>query len=309
MLTKPVNRRKFLTDGLLATTLVGLGSSTLALKAITGNKRPNILWILAEDYGLEMGCYGDKLVQTPNLDRLASQGIRYTQAFTTAPVCSASRSALMTGMYQTTLGVHNHRCCREVPLPDDIPLLPTLFRQQGYYVTNCDGMDTLNPGKTDLNFKHEDLFNGVDWRKHQPDQPFMAQVNLFPPHRPFQRSSEHPSDASNVILPPYYPDHPVFREDWAAYLDSINEMDRRVGLVLESLEQSGEADNTLVLFISDNGRCNVRDKQFLYDGGIHVPLLIRYPGVLPAGVVSQDMVSGIDIGATLLSLAGISLPE
>lgn len=289
---------------------------------------PNILFILAEDIGPQLGCYGTPLVSTPHLDRLAARGVRYTHAFTTAPVCSASRSAIMTGMYQTTIGAHNHRTWQwnKRPLPTGVRTITDYFRDAGYYTANLSAgggkaakraagglTGSAGAGKTDFNFLTPNPpFDGNDWADRKPGQPFFAQITINESHKgpgwTFARSKTAPIphvDASQVKLPPYYPDHPVAREEYANYLDAIALMDAYVGEVLARLEKDGLAQNTLVVFIGDNGQCLFRSKQFLYDGGIHVPLLIAWPDRRRAGTVDAQLVSGIDVSAALLGFAGV----
>ncbi|MFH1716118.1 MAG: sulfatase [Planctomycetota bacterium] len=313
---KKHNRRDFLKA-------VGLGAAAVAVPdrlfaRQTPENRPNILWILSEDISPELSCYGAQLVQTPNLDRLAGQGIRFTNAFTTAPVCSASRSAMITGMFQTTIGAHNHRSHRDdgYTLPEPVRLITEYFREAGYFTAN---VKTAAPGvsgsgKTDFNFKFKNAFDGSDWNQRKAGQPFFAQLSISMTHRGahwknVREMLDNPVDPDKVKLPPYYPDHPVARDDWATYLDSIQVMDQYIGKILKRLDDEGLADNTVVIFIGDHGRCHVRGKQWLYDGGIHIPLLVRWPGKLRAGQVCDDLVSAIDISATILRIAGVELPK
>jgi uncharacterized sulfatase len=278
----------------------------LALAGMAAAAPPNILWIISDDHGPDLGCYGTPAAYSPRLDALAAAGTRYTQAHMTAPICSPSRTALMTGMYQTTIGGHHHRSNRDVPLPAPVVPVTKLFRDAGWFVANDDGSG--NPGKTDLNFQHEPLFDGVSWRERAPGQPFFAQVNLFQPHRPFVTALHEPTDPAAVVLPPYLPDDPELRADWANYLDSIRLLDVRVGQVLDRLREDGLEDSTVVFFFGDNGRPHPRDKQFLYSGGTGVPLIIRGPG-FEAGAVSDQLVSGIDLTAQTLAIAGLPVPE
>jgi arylsulfatase A-like enzyme len=203
-----------------------------ACLAADAAKRPNILWLIAEDFGPELGCYGTSQVSTPNLERIAAEGVRYTRAYTTAPVCSASRSAFMTGMYQTTIGAHNHRSHRDdgYQLPDGRARAPDWLRDAGYFTAN---IVTLPPtllfkgtGKTDWNFTRETpAFDSAKWDDLKSHQPFYAQVNFKETHRKFNAPSK--ADPAKVVIPPYYPDHPVTRKDWAQYLDSATELDRK----------------------------------------------------------------------------------
>ena len=310
-----MNRRDFLRT-------VGLGAAAAMAKTLPAaqseNDRPNILWILSEDISPDLSCYGAPLVETPNLDELARQGIRYTNAFTTGPVCSPSRSAMITGMYQTSIGAHHHRSHREdgYTLPEPVRLITDYFRQAGYFTAN---VTTAAPGvqgsgKTDFNFTLKAKpFDGTDWNQRKPGQPFFAQLSIGVTHRGghwknLSEKVKNPVDPGKVKLPPYYPDHPVARQDWATYLNSIQLMDEYVGKILKRLDNENLAKNTVVIFIGDNGQCHVRGKQWLYDGGIHIPLIIRWPGRLRAGQVRDNMTSAIDISATVLKIAGIEPP-
>lgn len=289
------------------------------LAATEAEKRPNVLWIIAEDMGPELGCYGDKLVYTPNLDRLAAEGVRYAHAFTTGPVCSASRSAFMTGMYQTTLGAHNHRSHRDdgFPLPEGVRLLTDWIREAGYFTANvvqiAPGLRCT--GKTDWNFTPPARpFDGNRWDDLKTRQPFFAQVNFPEAHRGFKHCKEHPVNPDRVKLPPYYPDHPIARADWAMYLETINVLDQKVGRVLRKLEEDGLAESTVVIFFGDHGRCMVRGKQWCYDSGLRVPLIIRWPKGFPAppqhkpGTVDERLIAAIDVSATTLAIAGVARP-
>ncbi len=311
-----MHRRRFLKQTAIAATGTALGTTFFAN---CGRKQPpNVLWIIAEDICPDMACYGNSLVKTPNIDRLAAEGIRYTNCFTTNPVCSPSRSAFMTGMYQTSIGAHNHRSHRpdEIPqqpphlLPEPVKLLTEYFRAAGYYTANVGGTygGLKAGGKTDWNFSYDNPFDGNDWGGRAPEQPFYAQINMSLTHRVFKRDPQNPIDPETVTLPPYYVDQPLARRDWADYLESIQVLDRQVGDVMDRLKQEELLDNTIVIFFGDNGRPHFRGKQWLYDPGIHVPLIVRFPNGKHAGQVRDDMISAIDIGPTSLALAGIHPP-
>lgn len=303
-----MNRRRFLK-------LIGLSAAATALPENglprpahpEPGKRPDIVWIMSEDISIDLACYGTPVVGTPYLDALAKEGVRYTNAFSTAPVCSASRSAMMTGMYQTSIGAHHHRSHRKdgYTLPEPVRPITAYLREAGYFTAHGCGYS----GKTDLNYTcAEPLFDGKDWSERKEGQPFFAQVTLPVTHRRFKRDKDRPIDPEKVDLPPYYPDHPIARRDWADYLESIQIMDSQVGALLARLEKEGFTDNTAVIFIGDHGRCHVRGKQWLYDGGIHIPFIMRWPGKIDAGRVCDNMVSAIDISATVLQIAGIEPP-
>ena len=276
-----------------------------------GYAQPNVLWIVADDLSPDLGAYGNLDVQTPNLDRLASEGVRYDRAYSTSAVCSASRSALITGMYQTSIGAHSHRmtASSKRPLPAGVSPLTEYFRQQGYYVTNSNASVT-GGGKTDYNFLSGvsgGMYDGFDWAARANGQPFFAQVQIFDPHRDFRANTDS-TRLNNLTIPSYYPDHEVTRADWANYLTSVEELDRKVGLILDRLDNEGLADNTVVMFMGDHGRPHVRDKQWLYDGGLRVPLIVRDPTQANAGTVSEEAVSLIDVGVGSLALTGATLP-
>jgi arylsulfatase A-like enzyme len=291
-----------------------------AATALAAEKRPNILWILGDDLGVELNCYGTAAAKTPTLDQLAASGMRYTHFYTTAPVCSAARSAWMTGMYAQTIRAHHHRTAEanKQPLPDGVRLLTHWFHDAGYSTANVaefpadTGLRT--GGKTDWNFKltSEPSFDTRRWQDLKGRQPFFAQINFQEPHRAFHGPKV--TDRAAVKIPPYYPEHPVTREDWASYLDSVAELDRKTGVVLKQLEVEGMADDTIIVFFGDNGRCHVRDKQFCYEEGLHVPLLIRWPKNFPAprgftiGKVSSQLLPAIDLAPTMLALAGAPVP-
>jgi len=283
------------------------------------SERPNILWLVAEDFGPELGCYGATQVTSPNLDRLAATGVRYTHAYTTAPVCSASRSAFMTGMYQTTIGAHNHRSHRDdgYRLPPGVRLISDWMRDAGYFTLNISRLPQsfgfAGTGKTDWNFSDNGQpFDSNDWADLKTHQPFFAQINFEETHRPFRAPKQ--ADPTRVSIPPYYPDHPITRRDWAEYLDAASELDRKVGLVLKQLATDGLADSTVVLFMADHGQCHVRGKQFCYEEGLHIPLIIRWPAQFPGprgfqpGTVDNRLMESIDLAPTLLSIAGAPKP-
>lgn len=282
-------------------------------------ERPNILWLIAEDFGPELGCYGTEQVWTPNLDRLAAQGVRYTRAYTTAPVCSASRSALMTGMYQTTIGAHNHRSHRDdgYRLPPGVRVLSDWMRDAGYFTANIvnmpPGVGFKGTGKTDWNFTYQRPFDSANWDDLKSHQPFYAQINFQETHRKFNAPKK--ADRAKVVIPPYYPDHPFTRADWAAYLDAASELDRKVGLVLDQLAADGLADSTIVVFFADHGQCHVRGKQFCYEEGLHIPLIIRWasdstpPAGWRPGAIDDRFIEAIDLAPTMLDVAGAKKPS
>lgn len=284
------------------------------LSSCSKHRQPNILWLIAEDFGPDLGCYGTKNIETPNLDRLASEGAMFTNAFTTAPVCSASRSAFMTGMYQTSIDAHNHRSHRdnedELVLPEPLHVITKYFHDAGYFTSNCAGLHFDKPGKTDWNFTPTTRgFDGTDWRQRSANQPFFAQVNFSQVHRMGIRPKELTVDPNLVELPPYYPDHPITREDWAMYLSATEALDKKIGIVLDRLKEDGLDDNTMIFFFGDNGRNHVRGKQWLYDGGIKVLLIIRWPGHIKPGTIDDSLISAIDFAPSCLDAIGLTPPS
>ncbi|MEO7297699.1 MAG: sulfatase, partial [Verrucomicrobiota bacterium] len=273
--------------------------------------RPNILWIIAEDLGPEaLSSFGAPEAKTPVLDQFARDGMRYTRAYTTGPVCSVSRSAIITGMYATTIGAHQHRTENKVPLPAGVRPLPARLREAGYFTALVEtfparvGLRGAN--HLDWNFTTEGApFEGRDWSELKAHQPFYAQVNFGETHRPYHAPAG--ADLAKVALPPYYPDHPVARQDWAKYLDSARELDRKVGRVLAQLTADGLAENTIVVFMADHGQSMVRGKQFLYEEGLHIPLIIRWPRSVPApegfqpGRDDPRLIEAIDLTASTLA--------
>lgn len=286
--------------------VVALCSYAMPVLAVAqqNDPRPNILWITIEDWGPQLSCYGTKSIHTPNVDRLASQGIRYQWAFTTAPVCSTSRSAMMTGFHQNYIGANQHREYNKKPLPYGIKPIPHLLQEAGYFTV-------LMSNKIDCNFvpnTKKELFMGEDWSERKPGQPFFARITFSGTHRTWKRDPERPIDIDDIELPPYYPDTPFCRRDWANGLEQMQLVDRQVGELLKRLDDEGLADNTIVFFIADHGRCHIRGKQFLYDGGIRIPMIMRWPGKVAPGQVSDDLVMSIDICATVLEAAGVTPP-
>jgi uncharacterized sulfatase len=290
---------------------LGFGLAVFPVILTNAQQKPNIVWIIADDLGPDLKCFGNNNVLTPNLDKLASEGIRFTQVHSVTPVCSPSRSSLMTGMYPVSINCHQHRTLNKVSLTADIIPITEYFRKAGYYVSNGDATKPGVRGKTDYNFQFspKELFDGSDWIKRKVGQPFFAQMQIHFPHRPFLKDDTHPVNRENISIPPVYPEHPLTREDWALYLESVQHVDQYVGKVIERLNAEGLLQNTIVMFFGDQGRPMVRAKQFLYDEGTLTPMIIRFPDQKRAGEQVGDLISNVDIPATSLALAGISLPK
>lgn len=285
-----------------AATLLVVGM--LLLIPARGADRPHILWITIEDWSPDLSCYGTKGIHTPHVDRLAAEGIRYKTAFTTSPVCSTSRSAMMTGFHQNYIGAQQHRTEDKKPLPHGIRPIPHLLADAGYFT--C-----VLSSKIDCNFlpdTRKALFMGKDWNEREPGQPFFARITFGGTHRAWKRDRQRPIAMEDVEIPPYYADTPFIRRDWANGLEQMQLVDREVGALLKRLDDEGLRDNTLVIFISDHGRCHIRGKQFLYDEGIQVPMILRWPGKIAPGQVSEHLAMSIDLCATVLEVAEVKPP-
>ena len=284
---------------------------------------PNILWLTAEDMSADLGAYGDAYAETPHLDQLARQGVTYTNAFATAPVCSPARFTLLTGVYATTAGAQGLRS--QAPIPDDITGFPAHLRALGYYTTNN--------VKTDYNTSAEPRLVAESWDESSPEahwrgredgQPFFAVFNHMHTHqsRISFLDTEFPElagalgthDPAAAPLPPYYPDDPDVRKTVARYYDAVTAMDAHAGRLLAELEEDGVADNTIVFFYGDHGTGLPRGKRVLYDSGLHVPLIIYFPPkwrhLAPAlpGSSTDRLVSFVDFAPTMLHLVGQEAP-
>jgi arylsulfatase A-like enzyme len=320
-----MNKGKF---GFFAVLLFGsvlLGASTLMASETTGQVRPNIVWIIPDDMSANFSCYGETAIETPNVDKLAASGVKFTNAYVTAPVCSTCRSAFITGMYQTSIGAHHHRSGRgelKIHLPAGIRMVPKLFQEAGYHTSITGWPMNGRLGKTDYNFEwDQSVYDDTDWAKRKKGQPFFAQIQTpggklrgkdangwekIASAAEKALGTRTPENA--VKLPPYYPNHPDIVRDWAAYLDSVRMTDLMVGEVVARLKKEGVFENTIVLFMTDHGISHARGKQFMYDEGLHVPLVIAGPGI-KAGTVRNDVVEHIDIAALSLAAAGIEIPK
>jgi uncharacterized sulfatase len=212
-------------------------------------------------------------------------------------------------MYQTSTGSHHHRSNREVPLPPGILTVTQHLGQGGYFTCNGEASNTMQRGKMDYNFRmsFEEAFDGTDWGQREPGQPFFAQVHFQETHRDFTPDPDRPIDPDDVVIPPYYPDLPIARLDWALYLETVQNLDKKVGNVLRRLQEESLADDTVVFFWGDHGRPMVRGKQFLYDEGIRIPLIVRWPAHLEPGV-REDLVSALDLAPTWMEIAGLRVP-
>ena len=321
----------FLSPAALAGVLFALSGETVpaARQAVSTGvpKRPNIVWISNEDMSPRLGAYGDTLARTPVLDGLAKQSIRYTHAFTTAPVCAPSRAAIITGMHQNAIGAQHMRTTEDrVPeLPGPYLAVPPFYVKAFPEYLRAAGYFTSNRVKTDYQFGEpftiwDDLSPKAHWRNRaDKSQPFFSVFNITVTHEsqifpssPARKGKPLVTDPAKVTVPPYYPDTPLVREELARMYDNIADMDRQVGEILEQLETDGLADNTVVFYWSDHGDGVPRSKRSLYDSGLRVPLMIRWPkGLNPPfapGTTSDELVSFVDLAPTVLSIAGVAIP-
>jgi N-sulfoglucosamine sulfohydrolase len=307
--------------GLLAVAMLVCGTGPVA--AAQTADRPNILWIVCEDMSPMLGCYGDEQASTPNIDALARRGVRYTSAFASAPVCAVARSTIIYGVHAAALGTTNQRS--SIRVPASLEHFPCELSNAGYA--------TFNRSKTDYNDERpdgicwDDSSNRAHYRGRDAGRPFFAVFNLDETHESrisddwigrFRAQGRLPErrvvEPVGVRLPPFHPDTPGIREDWARQYDNIAMMDARVGELLEELEASGDADNTIVFFYSDHGGSLSRSKRYLLDAGLRVPLIVAFPQrwrhlspVEPGGETDR-VVSFVDLAPTVLSLAGVDVP-
>lgn len=287
---------------------------------VSAAERPNIVWIITEDMSPHFGCYGERSIQTPNVDLLAAEGTRFSRAFVTAPICSISRSALITGMYQTSIGAQHHRSGRgtvKILLPTGIEPLPALFHRAGYWTSNGAWPSKGKAiGKTDYNFEWDaGMYDGADWSGRSAGQPFFAQIQLHGGKvrdgnnaaTVFKRELGSLTKPDELPLPPYYPRTPEILADWALTLDACRFADKQVGEVVAKLKREDLLDSTVIFFITDHGVSHARGKQFLYDEGIHIPFIVRGPSIR-AATVREDLIEHIDMAAMSLAIAGIPIP-
>mgnify|MGYP003117945940 CR=1 FL=1 len=308
--------------------LTSLACSRIEILQASENERPNILWITCEDMSPRLASYGDKTVSTPRLDQLANESIRYTHCFGTYGVCAPNRHTLIMGMYPSSTGAMAMRtwkrtsalhlitdpALRALPVyeatpPSEAKCFTEFLRAAGYYCTNN--------SKTDYQFRPPitawDESNAKAHWRNRPEEttPFFSVFNFTITHesKTFKQSSPSVVNPEDVTLPPYYPDTPIVRRDLARQYDNIITLDGQVGKVLDQLKQDGLDQNTIVFFFSDHGDGLPRAKRWVYDSGIHVPFLVRFPDGQLAGTTCDDLVSFVDFAPTMLSLTQLSIPE
>lgn len=300
------NRRQFLgaLGGLAAAWAGGVQAQ---------QRRPNVVLMIADDVGWnDLRCYGHPTIRTPHIDTLADQGVKFQRAFLPVSSCSPSRCCIITGRYPHSTGApHLHD-----PLPADQVCFPALLREAGYYTTAA-GKWHLGPAAQKAFDRIEppgDASGCANWLKvleeRPKDKPFFAWLASVDAHRGWSPDAlDPPYTAADARVPPYLPDTPEVRGDLAAYYNEITRLDQHVGRVLGLLDDQGVADNTLVIFISDNGRPFPRCKTTVYDSGVRTPLLARWPRLIDAGGQADGLVSTVDLAPTILAVAGVAVPE
>ena len=293
--------------------------------------RPNILLVLSDDHSVpHVGCYGNPDIRTPNLDRLASQGLRFDRAYVACPQCVPSRAAIMSGRSPVAIGMTRF----SAPLPIEVKIFPELLKASGYFAGvagrtyHLDG-SALPPESKRVFDEHElrTFAKRLDYVKTAgkgpiildqfraflnavpAGQPFVLQLCFSDPHRPLDRDAiAEPHDPAKLKLPAFYPDTPLVRADFARYYDEIARFDGDFGTILKTLDDRKLADNTIVVFMGDNGASQLRGKGTLYEFGIHVPLIIRWPGVVKPGTATDQLISGEDLAPTFLEASGVAVP-
>jgi uncharacterized sulfatase len=293
-------------------TLLTLVTVASAL-TVSGADRPNILWLTSEDHGPHMGCYGDRLARTPNVDALAAKGMIFTRAWSAAPVCAPARTAIISGLYPPSLGAEHMRS--EVPMPKGTQMYPQLLRAAGYYCSNNSKEDynLTKPGDV-----WDESSNQAHWKKRAPGQPFFAVFNSTKSHESQIRTRPHNAvtDPARVRVPAYHPDTPEVRQDWAQYYDKVSEADADAGARLKELAEAGLAEDTIVFYYGDHGSGMPRSKRWPSNSGLHVPLVVYFPPkwqhLAPKeyrpGGASDRLVNFVDLAPTVCSLAGIKPP-
>lgn len=291
-------------------------------------ERPNILLVLSDDHSwAQVGCYGNTDLKTPNLDRLAAEGMRFDRAYVTCPQCVPSRASIMAGRSPVSIGMTRF----SAPLPADVKTYPEILRANGYYTGvagrshHLDGSPRTSEERAILRDHNlatmESRFDYCKITRSRPEmlkqyrefldgvpqgKPFFMQLCSNDPHRPFDENAiSQPHDPAKIKLPPHFPDTPLVREDFARHLDEIARFDGWIGKALDELDRRGLAKNTLVAFMGDNGAALLRGKGTLYEYGIHVPLIVRWPGVIKPGSTSDVLISGEDLAPTFLQAAGL----
>ena len=270
--------------------------------------RPNILVFIVDDMGAgDAGCYGNPHVRTPNLDRLAAEGVRFDAAFLTCSSCSPSRASILTGRYPHSTGAHQ----LHLPVPAEQLFVSEVLRDDGYYTAAAGKWHLGGPAKAKFDRVVEGIGEWVSVLRDRPkEKPFFLWLATTDPHRPYEPDAiADPHSPADAVVPPYLPDVPQVREDFSRYYDEVTRADADLGRVLDELDRQGVAEDTAVVFLSDNGRPFPRCKTTLYDSGIATPLVVRWPAQAKAGQTRDNLVSSVDLAATFCEWAGVPRPE
>jgi len=293
---------------MLARSLLLLFCLTWFTSSATGEERPNIILFIADDMAWnDCGAYGHPHIQTPHLDQLAKDGVRFDNAMLTCSSCSPSRSSIITGRYPHNTGAHQ----LHLPLPGEQITFVEKLKESGYYTASAGKWHLGDETVPKFDLVNTKQFEWVKTVKERPrDQPFFFWFAFVDPHRPYQKDTiPDPHTVEDAVVPPFLPDNTETRADLAMYYDEITRLDGVVGAVQKELTNQKIADNTLILFISDNGRPFPRCKTTVYDSGVKTPWIVKWPGKSPAGKTSDAVVSSVDIAATFLDVAGLPVGD
>lgn len=287
------NRRVVFALTVCSLGMLALSAFSQVVAQSPGVALPNILWITSEDTGTQIGCYGDKFADTPHIDSLAAKGMMFTNCWSNAPVCAPARTTIITGCYPNSLGAQHMRS--EVRMPDSIRLYPAMLRDLGFYCTNNSKEDY---NVSQIGETWDDSSNKAHWRKRKAGQPFFAVFNFTTSHESQIRTRPHIAihDPAKVPIPPFHPDTPECRQDWAQYYDKVTAMDTQVGRVLAQLREDGLDNDTIVFYYGDHGTGMPRGKRWLYQTGLHVPLVVYVPERFRALAGEQYTPQGKKIG-------------
>ena len=304
---------------------MGFGACNYETNTTTKKESPNIIWLVAEDQSPDFfPMYGDSTISLPSIATLATDGVVFDNAFSPVPVCAPARSALITGMYPTTLGTHNMRTHKawgdenepsiEIPsyspiVPNGVKMFTEYLRKEGYYCVNGPKED-YNFAKTEAAW--DESSDVRHWRKRNDDQPFFAVFNFSVCHESQIWSRGKDSlyvDPKAVPVPPYFPDNQVIRHDLAVNYSNLKRLDDQIAEVIGQLKEDGLYENSIIFFYGDHGGPFPRHKRALYDSGIKVPLVVKFPKNLNAGGRDNRLISFIDFAPTVLSMAGVEPPK
>ncbi|PXA04198.1 heparan N-sulfatase [Coraliomargarita sinensis] len=307
-----LNRILFLVTGFTTLLSVELFADSADLNGAP-DPRPNIVFFISDDMSWEdFGCYGHPSIQTPNVDRLADQGMRFDNAYLTTSSCSPSRCSIITGRYPHNTGAPELHS----KLPDDQLRFPELLRQAGYYtvLSGKNHMFSYEDRAFDLMTRGGGASGSEDWlgivQERPKDKPFFFYFASYDGHRAWHIDDKAPVySPEDVVVPPYLVDTPEVREDLAKYYHEVSRYDHYIGVVTEELKRQGVLDNTLIVVATDNGRPFPRDKTYLYDSGIKTPWVVHYPAMIDEPAATDSLISVIDLSATCLELAGLDIPE